>query len=327
MLVTFPSDDEEAAAKRFQTYLTYVRAGAQFAADVRTDPVVALNLKAVVESREWAALTPNAAADVPKVTSLCRSAWLTEMALSVVVDQMAEVAACFAHWTPAQTYYSVFHMVRAWLLASGAGDPFQHASTAHRFGEHVRDRPGLWPVPWRVVCADDPVRAEPELSGLPPSTVVKWESNLKRFTPDRAPGALGLALKTTRRDDFKAMTLAWKKANKRKAIRKPESAALLARMRPTTLLHVLKRMRERANYRDPDALLLGVVRDADAVAFNDGLLTILTSGMATLELLLSRSLGAETFGNIVANFVDADRSGRAANLVGRRWHLVRQLPA
>lgn len=300
---------------RFRTYLNYLVALDIFLkTHFRDNPAT---FRDIVQSRSFRRIQGGRCRDLENVRRTLRSAWLSEIQLSLPVRQ-PELVAYANHWAPVQLYYSVFLAIRAFFHASGQVVAQNHSTTLRTLTGEIESRPELFPHPWRSTCIGDSELNNLTYNNLPEGITVKPVSSLLAGERVEFWDSYGLFLKTTRSREIERTIRDWKKANNRKRIRRKERERLVEGLSPTSIFHCFYRLRIRSNYDDAESFLVSLENTDEADRFHSALRRGAYYTLLVLELIISEYVGRNCFSEWVDDFRANDRHRLAANLIRRR---------
>jgi hypothetical protein len=313
IIVTDNNENEEVL--RFRTYLNYLLALDVFLKNqFHNNPVP---FKNVVQSKSFKKIQSSRCADLNLACKTMRSAWLSEIQLSIPVLH-PELVAYANHWAPVQLYYCIYLAIRAFFHSAGKNIPEHHSATLRAITNEIISRPDLFPSPWRVICSGDPKLTTIKYNNLPARVSIFPVSCLTHGNNVPFWDSFGLSLKTTRTRQIEKSIKEWKKQNKRKRIKRNERKEVENKMGPTSIFHFFYRLRTRSNYDDAEAFLVSLGQGHEAKLFHSALRNTAWYTLLVLELLISQYVGKETFSCWVDNFQSDDLHNLAENLIVRR---------
>jgi hypothetical protein len=194
-------------------------------------------------------------------------------------------------WLPMLAYYSVYHAVSAFAVASGQQQPRDHASALKLAGKEVLR--GVLPYPWGAWCNGCPQTGSANFGGLIHTSSVHV---LSRPDPGSTDDRIAMLLRTTRYKELERR-LAGERAKAlapgttRRNIKRAEKEQMAAAMPATTLFDVFWRLRKKANYEDADVFVLGAAGETDARRLGESLVIVTEATVAALEALMSAYVG------------------------------------
>lgn len=317
LIVSAPGDDEE--TYRFHTYLNYLEAldiflKAQFRKDWSP-------FENIAQSRTFKKIQSGKCSNLDLVRKTLRSAWLTEIQLSLPVRQ-PELVPYANLWAPVQLYYCVYLATRAFFHAAGRDVAENHTTTLRTLASEIESRPGIFPQPWRVTCIGDTELGGIIYKNLPRGIKISPVSSL--MSGDRVDfwDSFGLFLKTTRSRQIKKAIKEWKKKNKRRRIKRDEREQVGESLGPTSIFHCFYRLRTRSNYEDAEAFLVALERTSEAKRFHSSLRRCAWYTLLAMELLISQYVGRNCFSTWVDEFKLNERHGFGSRLCVRRRNAI-----
>ena len=250
----------------------------------------------------------------PKVTVSMRQAWATEVFIHHQADTAAnaEVISCANLWATVQSYYATFHAAQAVLIASHwwSATPDTHAGTLKLLSELVSRRQHF-PPPFDAGCHG--TMNDLSYTGSVLGVNIAYGNSLAPPTEFDCRDRLGMLLRTTRERQIDEAKAKWlisttvRKPDGSKYVRVPvaHQSQIAERLATTTLFDFLYRFRIRSNYHDAEAFLLGAAGQGDGIGFSTALVTFLQATLFSLELLLSRIIGADALRALAEDFIDS----------------------
>lgn len=292
-------------------YLNYVRYASQIADSVEPDAAA----RAVAQTRNFKRIQAKHDIDRPKIGRLLRNAWFTEMQLDAATE-FPGFSAAANHWAPIQVYYVVYLVGRAYLEVIGHQASHDHRSTLAALSNDIRMRSRLYNPPFNAVCLGHPDIGKVQYLGVPEGTELGTYSALStNLDPWASYAAL---LRTTRERMLDESIAKWKERNGRRRILAPEKDDLVRALDPTTIFHVLFRLRHRSNYADADDFISALGDSQAAEAYNSALRRICWGLLLGLEMLIARYLGKGSYQDLVERFQRQASRHRAEHLVAAR---------
>lgn len=302
---------DDTAQKGFRTYYNYVTNIRNFLQQKNL-----LNELSEIKNSKFKQIQ-GSTSDLRKIEKLLRIAWGTENVLDKYWD--SDIAEISVTWAPVQVYYTIYAEIRALLISITNEDPSTHVSALKQINCIIRDRPSLFPLPWRSFCGTNLtgnccfVNFEQEVD-------LAAVESLKKPTLNEFWNNYGLFLKTTRDRELIDKFKIWKKDNGRKKIQKPERIKVANNHFPTTLFNALKRLRIRCNYDDIEIFLDGS-NNAEKKEFFGSLLFICKSSLLILEFLLARHIKKNEYAKMVEKLALKYPNGSFV----KRWTKLKEL--
>jgi len=232
-------------------------------------------------------------------------------------------------WLPMQAYYSVFHAIIGFAVASGQPVPRDHASALKLAGKEVLR--GSLPRPWDAWCDGCPQTGQTRFGGVN----LTGEPVHVLSTPDPATSEdrLAMFLRTTRQKELERRFAQERQRTKpatgrtRKNLSVTEKERLAKTMAPTTVFDVLWRLRKKANYEDADTFVLGAAGELDARRLGQSLVIVTDATISALEALSAAYVGADPLADMSAAYAHKT-SSTPASVVGRHaasWAMRRKV--
>jgi hypothetical protein len=254
-----------------------------------------------------------------------RLGWSLEVQVRLAGWLGAEVLPYMLAGALANTYYAVYHVMRATLLAAGLDVPRTHRGALNVVSDFCRR--GLFPTPWGVMCIscdDDPS----SFVGLPSGATFPDHQQLAEPTPEAQWTILCRLLRTTREREVQGLcdeelVRLRRRRPERKRLSPGARATFDAGITGTTLFDVFWRLRKRSHYGDVDAFVQGVLDPDDGVELHTDLLTTLGATLGVLETLLVAYQGFDVVEGASRDLLGKDRSGVASGGIGARLEHLR----
>ena len=259
------------------------------------------------------------------IDSALRLGWSLEVQVRLAGWLGAEVLPYMLAGALANTYYAVYHVMRATLFGAGLDVPRAHRAALNVMSDFCRR--GLFPTPWGVMCTschDNP----DSFIGLPYDATFPDHEQLAEPTPEAQWTILCRLLRTTREREVQALcdeelTRLRRRCPERKRLSPGTRDGIDARMTGTTLFDVFWRMRKRSHYGDVDAFVQGVLDPDDGVILHADLLTTLGATLGVLETLLVSYRGFDLVEGASRDLLRQDRSGVTSDGIGARLEHLR----
>ena len=280
----------------FRTYHGYVWAICTWTTDLYPHPGgLVPGVADAVRRGAWRTRTPPGRRSLPpRAQQFLRNGWATEVLLnSPRVIGGPDIIGFANHWASVQGYYAVFEALNALALVVGTRLR-THEKMLAWAADQVGQAGSPFVVPWTTRVGGAPGAWTYEgFGGVRPASI----SNLTSPTPMTAPHLVGLALRTTRGRQIADHREQWLKLvptvakTPRRRLPKAELNARSSKLRATTLIDLLYRLRRRANYEEADAFLSGALSVADAMAFHEALTEVVAATLVTTEIYLAHLVG------------------------------------
>ena len=280
----------------FRTYHGYMRAICSWTTDLYPHAGGLLpGVADAVRRGSWRTRTPAGRRLLPtRAQQFLRNGWATEVLLnSPRVIGGPDIIGFANHWASVQGYYAVFEAFNALALVVGTRLT-THEKMLRWAADQVGHPASPFVVPWTTRVAGPPGAWTYEGFGTVRPVPI---SNLTSPTAATAPHLVALALRTTRKRQIAEHHGQWLKLlptaakTPRKRLPRAERDARCAKLRATTLIDLLYRLRRRANYEEADAFLSGALSVADAMAFHESLTEVVAATLLTTEIYLAHLVG------------------------------------
>jgi len=228
-----------------------------------------------------------------------------KMMESLPVEGLDDLAATANLWLPVQAYYAVEGMGIAALIAMGREPPKTHAKFLVLFSEVLVN---YLPKPFNALCAGGPEPGDFDYTGINARPALVTAQN-QLTSPRLVEGDLLLAksLSMTRNRHLDELFRSERKnglkpGQKRRNLKLAEKIEKTNRVKPTSIAHLLYRMRLRSNYDDPSMFVAGF-DDGDGAIEHYRYLTELTAAMIEmLGAIVSRGVGAPAMQSLEDSF-------------------------
>lgn len=245
-----------------------------------------------------------------------RRAWATERLLCTFgSDADADMKRDALHWLPAQAYYAIHAALDA-LLESHHQGTKNHMAALNSFSStFIRAMPKF---PLGITC--EGFAGAWKFDGFTTSPIPKQAKIIAKDEPTWCHH-LAEGLKTTRVDDCVDDVEKWKRDNKKKNIPKVDRERITGRRKKTTVLHLLWRLRRRANYGDVDLFLYDAAKTKELNSFAAAMIWIVSCYVAAFEALIERRIGKPALEAMMRRFPDAATG--PVDFIAARWRLKR----
>lgn len=276
------------------------------------------NLKEISQSKKFKTLNAGNSINISEVENALKIAWLTELQLKIKQKELIPIA---LQWVPVQTYYAVFHSIRALLFAMNKKDPKSHRGTLKQISKIIEQKPEIFLKPIQVILKDNPQNKE-NLLNLPPKIKIEKVSNLICCNNEKAWSQYYLFLKTTRKKMIDPIVKQYKKDNKKGKIRKEEKEKIINSLYPTTIFDLIYRLRIRSNYLDANIFLLkGQESEKEEMYYVCQ--NLCNDTLQNTELIIARIIGKKKFAEII-NKMNIPQN-LIHNTVKKRWEINQKL--
>jgi len=260
--------------------------------------------------------------ELPVVGRLLRHSWLSEIQLHVL-SQDSPMLHYIGNWAPMYLYYAVYQSGRALLCAQGTTVSESHASTLRTLGNEVVTRSDLFPQPLKTFCSFDPKTTGLCYENTPDGCVIARVEPLSNVTSDDFWSRYAMLLRTTHNERIERRVEDWKRKNKRQRIPRTTNDEISSSVLPTTLFHVLYRLRIRSNYQEVDSFLAAIRYHRDSRSFLAHLQVITWHCLLVLELLTAKHLGPRKYDKMIDGFRRYDVAELSDKLANERYQLIK----
>jgi hypothetical protein len=228
------------------------------------------------------------------------------------MDADSENRADSLPWLPSQAYYAIHAALDAVLETHGLATE-SHTGALNSFAATICKKLPFFPL--AITC--EGYENAWKFTGFP---VTPMPCNATRVGDDEQTWCnhLATALKTTRCEDAEDEVAVWKRKQKKKRIPSFNRDRIVERRKPTTLLHLLWRLRRRSNYGDIDLFLVEPHRRADLDFMAAAYAWIVKCYIAAFEALVERKIGTKALEAMMHRFPDDDGP---PEFLRRRWNL------
>lgn len=201
------------------------------------------------------------------------------------------------NWCIVQTYYVVFYSTQAIAITEGYSKPITHPQT-HRTYHQIWSKKPCILAPWAITYDENGFKNLPDKQSV--------DDHIHSWTKVEEQTALSLyckALRTTREEFIEEALskrrerLAIKKDMKNVKFSEEDKHKTISRIRPTSLINYLFRLKRRTNYEQSSALALGPQNEHQSKELRENLSFIIESTLLVTEFIICRSVGDETYYN------------------------------
>lgn len=236
------------------------------------------------------------------VAALLINAWLSELHLHLVDSSNAGVVRIANHAAPVHTYYATTRAASAWLQVLNGAVPTTHAGCLDQIGQLVATGGSLYPDPWILACTA--LRPVHTYNGFP--SPPQPCSNLS--TSSSSTDRLAMCLRTTRERQVAALVAETRRQLRRTRAPNGELARRDGKLRPTTMVDFLWRIRTRSNYGDPAMFYMGALTDDQVLSYLRAMKVITATTMFLFEAMIAKRAPA-ILADAADHFIARDRSG------------------
>ncbi len=319
IVLTIPTKEEKSQAARFRTYVNYLSSLRAYLKTEYSSPetLVAKITTTTIFNR----IQGGKCLNQETLKQMLWNSWFTELQMHISAPPK-ELLPYSNHWAPVQLYYTLYLATRAYFISSGNTVPPNHTATLSTITNEIKNRPLLFPYPWKIQCEGDPANDTVTYTNLPPDVQVQQISSLSPGEHVDFYDSYCMFLRTTRKRQIENRIEQWKHDNNRKRIKGAERRILVNNLSPSSLFDAIYRLRARSNYQDADSVLLTLDLPDSAKIYNYGLRSISWYSLLVLETLIARYLGRKNYEQIVNRFAGYDLGKASQYLVQRRWNII-----
>jgi hypothetical protein len=238
------------------------------------------------------------------IKKLLFNCWNTEVLLHIPTTFAKELTKYSNHWSPVQSYYSVYLGIRALFIAKDKTGEETHKKTLATVISFIVDEK-LFPAPWNLVFGTDgylnlPVIENEDVKVL--ENPVLFKSNT-----DKLWNFPRIFVRRTRERAIEKACEKWKKENVNskgqpyKALPKGRLELLNKGVRQYSLFDCLYRLRLRSNYEDADIFMSGV-SDDEAEQYIGALCGITDKSLLIIEAHITSMIGTEKMQSFITDY-------------------------
>jgi hypothetical protein len=250
--------------------------------------------------------------DYKRIHSLLLNSWNSELLLNLPSLFQEDFLKFSNHWSPVQSYYSIYLSLRALIVAKNISAKGDHATTLRVISSNFIQGEKIIPFPWSILldCSGfQGIKGKSVISPISPlENPFYFRNNL-----DKLQDSFCLFIKTTRERIIKEKCQEWKDHNPiknkpRKRLAPGVKNSISKATRPTSIFNCLYRLRIRSNYQDVDIFILGSSAP-ETKRYFQALCNITDKTLIVLEKLLCDCLGIKEVNNIVDEYLKSDTLG------------------
>jgi len=244
-----------------------------------------------------------------KIRSLLLNSWNSELLLNLPLLFQEDFLKFSNHWSPVQSYYSIYLSLRALIVGKNISARGDHSTTLNVVSSNFIQGEKLIPFPWNLLLDCDTycgLKGNQNINQINPlENPFHFRNNLNKLQD-----FMCLFIKTTRERIIKEKCQEWKEKNPiknkpRKRLSPGVKESLSKATRATSLFDCLYRLRIRSNYHDVDIFILGSSAPETRLYFQ-AICNITDKTLFILEKYLWDYLGKHTMGNIVNDYLNSD---------------------
>jgi hypothetical protein len=257
------------------------------------------------------------------LAKVLRHSWFTELAM---IEAGKRPTSLFYTnpWCMVQSYYAVYLAARAYFLATGRTVNSSHATTQRTLSVDLLQCKHRFPLPWCSVLTGDPAATPLLLANSPSIASLSLHNPLVSPYKTDPWQHYGLFLKTTRDRQLDKLISNWKKDHQKKKISRAERRAVLGRLRATTFLDGLYRMRIRSNYQDIDSFAFGDATVEAGLELHQALCHIVHTSLLVFETLIAKTADRSWLDELVRELVTTPIGRPVRKTAVARWKTVQQ---
>jgi hypothetical protein len=245
---------------------------------------------------------PKFDSDFNRIRSLLLNSWNSELLLNLPFLFQENFLKFSNHWSPVQSYYSIYLCLRALIVAKNIRARGDHKTTLQIVSSNFIQGEKIIPYPWNILkdCS--------KFCGLRGTSTVNFINPLEnpfyfRKNLNKLQDSICLFVKTTRERIVKEKCQDWKEKNPinnrpRKRLKKGVKKSISKSTRPISIFDCLYRLRIRSNYKDVDIFILGSSVPETKYYFN-AICNITDKTLFVLEKFLFDCLGEVNMNNII----------------------------
>lgn len=296
---------------------------------------------AVRASPAFARLQRRTGVDIGALTTVLKNAWGTELLLESIKELAHdELIGLATNWAVVQAYYACYNAAQALAIMQGNPRPDTHAKTQRVYTAYWVTRPAHLP-PWSLGWTASGCLNLPTGRGV--QMIHPWATCDK----DTCWDLVAMALRTTRQELATASIREerqrrqssnrrqWKQdekqriASRRRPRKEPrftlpqlppaDKREIESRLRPTTLIDYLYRLRLRSNYEDATMFTDGPERATDSWMVYQNLCRITSTTLLAHELHVGKVIGQDRLKSLADEWLAASKvSAPNLGLAARR---------
>ena len=292
---------QDKQASRYYAYFNYFLAIQKIITSLY--PLPSDLIGSITELTGYKRLKKKPNVDEKRIAELLHSSWFT-WGLLEEIGQTSQLAHLNSPWSFVQSYYSIYAMLDAFLVARGQVINPHHATILRAAASELTNQQPCFPAPSICTFSGDPKINLIQLNNS--SSSIFTLTNPLASPYDNPQEHYALFLKTTRKKMLKLSIDGWKKRMKRKRILSHERQELLDNLRATTIFDALYRVRTRSNYRDIDAFAFGISAwghiNGDSLKLHGAVLQLTEYSLLIIEVLIARIMGKNWMLNEMEKF-------------------------
>jgi len=254
-------------------------------------------------------IRPKPDSDFNRVRSLLMNSWNSELLLNLPFLFQEDFLKFSNHWSPVQSYYSIYLSLRALIVAKNMGARGDHSTTLQVVSSNFIQGEKIIPYPWNILldCSNYCcIREASTVSFINPlENPFYFRKNLNKLQD-----SVCLFIKTTRERIIKEKCQEWKESHPlknrpRKRLKQGVKKTISKSTRPISIFDCLYRLRIRSNYQDVDIFILGSSVPETKHYFS-AICNITDKTLFVLEKFLFDCLGKTNMNKIIDEYLKSD---------------------
>jgi hypothetical protein len=259
----------------------------------------------------------NSNVDIGRVRDLLLNSWNSEVLLNFPGLLKNDFLKFSNHWSPVQSYYSIYLALRALIIAKNFDARGDHTTTLQVVVSNFIKGEKLLPLPWGLLLDNQGFQNLPE--DVSPRQINPLENPYYfRSDQNRLCDSLCLFLKTTRKRVIEEKCQDWKgkhptRKGPRKRLPAGQRKKIVQKTKAISTFDCFYRLRIRSNYKDVDIFILGSSAPETKYYF-DALCNITDKTLFVIETYLYRYLGKKNMEQTISEYQQADTLGITKHL-------------
>jgi len=264
------------------------------------------------------------------IKKLLFNSWNTEILLHIPTTFAKELTKYSNHWSPVQSYYSIYLAIRALFIAKDKSVTESHKKTLSTMVSLIVDEK-LFPPPWNLVFGTEGYLNLPLIE----NEDVKVLNDPDRFksNTDKLWNFPKIFVRRTRERAIEKACKDWKKDKNNvsskgqlyKSLPKGQLEKLEKGTRRYTLFDCFYRLRLRSNYEDAEIFMSGVSND-DAEKYVRALCGITDKTLLIIEAHITSMIGAKKMRSFIEDYEKRHKKtvellGTEVGIFKRKKHL------
>lgn len=256
--------------------------------------------------------------NIDRVRSLLLNSWNSELLLNLPSLLKEDFLKFSNHWSPVQSYYSMYLSLRALILSKNINARGDHATTLRIVSSNFIQGEKIFPFPWNILLGSSSFQGMQGSSSSIKSINTLENPFYFRNNLNKLQDSICLFIRTTRERIIKEKCQAWKECNPlknkpRKRLSPGIKNSISKSTPPTSVFDCFYRLRIRSNYKDVDIFILGSSSPENRHYFN-ALCNITDKTLFVIETYLCRYLGRKKIFVIINDYLQNDTLGISKSL-------------